>query len=83
LARSNNYSTYDSATGNLDTGFFKQLVAGTNITISSGATADTISATASVECRSHVYASTGLANVNDSTLRLDTAYTMQDIYPMD
>jgi hypothetical protein len=72
--RSNNYSTYDSATGNLDTGFFKRLVAGTNITISSGATADTISATASSGA-SRVYASTGLANVNDSTLRLDTSYT--------
>jgi hypothetical protein len=72
--RSNNYAKYDSATGNLDTGFFRQLVAGTNITISSGATADTISATGST-ASGHVYASTGLANVNDSTLRLDTAYT--------
>jgi hypothetical protein len=42
--RSTNYLFVDSITGNIDTGFFKPLVAGTNITINSGNSGDTINA---------------------------------------
>jgi hypothetical protein len=42
---SNNYAKFDSATGNFDTGFFRQLIAGSGVTISSGPDADTISST--------------------------------------
>lgn len=41
---SNNFAKFDSATGNFDTGYFRQLIAGSNITITHGATEDTISA---------------------------------------
>jgi hypothetical protein len=42
--RSNNFTKFDSATGNLDTGFFRLIVAGTGITITHGPAEDTISA---------------------------------------
>lgn len=43
--RSGNYLFVDSTTGNIDTGFFKPLIAGTNITINSGNSGDTINST--------------------------------------
>jgi hypothetical protein len=71
---SNNYAKFDSATGNLSYDSLRELIAGNNITITHGAIGDTISSTGGGGS-GNVYAGTGLANVNDSTLRLDTAYT--------
>jgi hypothetical protein len=59
----------------IDTVMAHQWVAGNGITFTPGANrTDTISSSGGGGS-GNVYAGTGLANVNDSTLRLDTAYT--------